>query len=298
VTNYGALLEQLERYDEAEVYYREALDMSRKLGGAEHPSTGIIINNLAALYSRLSRLTEAETLYREALSGMRSALGETHPRTLNTIRSLYRVLFRLGRTEEAESLVRDVLEQYRKDPGPEAPPTLEVLSDLGSALRGVGKFRDAEKAYREAFEIRRKVLGPEEVDTLEVGARLGELLGLMERNAEAVEILTSIETPVRRTLAMENPSGCASFLSALGRARVALGYEPSRFPLAEANLLEAQALLDQLTERRSADWRACTQGLIDLYSTWSKQEGGKAYSAKAAEWQAKLDAVADPDGEK
>ena len=55
------------RYTEAEPLFIQALDMRKKLLGAEHPDVASSLNNLALLYKSQGRYTEAEALFIQAV---------------------------------------------------------------------------------------------------------------------------------------------------------------------------------------------------------------------------------------
>ena len=71
----------MERYEEAEPLYREALEIGRETLGERHPDYAIRLNNLAGLLEATGRYEEAEPLYREALEVFEAALGAEHPST-------------------------------------------------------------------------------------------------------------------------------------------------------------------------------------------------------------------------
>jgi tetratricopeptide (TPR) repeat protein len=62
----GNLLKDQGKYNEAEVYYLEALEGFRRVLGNEHPYTLYSINALAGLYDALGKPEEAKK-YREML---------------------------------------------------------------------------------------------------------------------------------------------------------------------------------------------------------------------------------------
>ena len=64
----------------------QALEMSRKLLGEEHPSVATSLNNLAGLYRAQGRYEEAEPLFEKLL-------GPTHPNT-KIIRSNFEIFLR------------------------------------------------------------------------------------------------------------------------------------------------------------------------------------------------------------
>ena len=61
--------------------FEEALSISRRVLGADHPETATSQNNLAVLYRAQGRYAEAAPLYKEAVEIMERLLGAEHPNT-------------------------------------------------------------------------------------------------------------------------------------------------------------------------------------------------------------------------
>jgi len=62
--------------------YIQALAMTKRLLGDEHPSVATSLNNLAFLYNSQGRYSDAEPLYIQALEIAEKQLGENHPNTI------------------------------------------------------------------------------------------------------------------------------------------------------------------------------------------------------------------------
>ena len=67
------------RYQEAIPFAKEALRLSEREFGPDHPNTGAVLNNLATRYVGQGRYAEAEPLYKRALAIGEKALGPDHP---------------------------------------------------------------------------------------------------------------------------------------------------------------------------------------------------------------------------
>jgi tetratricopeptide (TPR) repeat protein len=75
----GYYLSAVGRYKEAEPLYRQALEISQRVLGEDHPDTATSYNNVAYNLHAQGRYEEAEPLYRQALEIMRATLPPTHP---------------------------------------------------------------------------------------------------------------------------------------------------------------------------------------------------------------------------
>jgi CHAT domain-containing protein len=127
------------RYAEAEPLYKEALQLSEKVLGKEHPSTLSYVNNLALLYQSQGRYAEAEPLYKAALQLSEKVLGASHPNTL-TSQSNYiillvnmdnpRMAFRLLKQMETRLFSRSFQELYAASEGKMRRLFLKNISDF------------------------------------------------------------------------------------------------------------------------------------------------------------------------
>ncbi len=68
--------------------YQQALEVSKRLLGDNHPDVAISLNNLAALYRKTRRYRKAKPLFEQALKICEQTLGVSHPTTM-TIRANY-----------------------------------------------------------------------------------------------------------------------------------------------------------------------------------------------------------------
>lgn len=288
LNNLGALLYTQGRLDEAESYWREALKGRRRVLGNEHPATLSTISNFGFLLQKQSRLAEAESYWREALEGRRRALGEEHPSTLASINTLGFLFQKQGRLVEAESYYREALEKKSRVLGPDHPSTLRSVNNLGFVLKEQGKLDEAEPYLREALDGRRSRLGNEHRETLDSVNNMASLLLEQGRHAEAAALLAPVEAAARRTFTGGNAPKLAVFLVSLGRAHVGLGFEPERYALAEANLVEAHGIYAETSGDMTDAARVCVQLLVDLHEAWHTAEPDGGHDAKAVKWRTRL----------
>ena len=70
------------KYAEAEPLALQALEVSLKKNGPDHPDTAMSLNNLAFLYYTQAKYDLAEPLYKRALAINEKVLGPDHPNTI------------------------------------------------------------------------------------------------------------------------------------------------------------------------------------------------------------------------
>jgi tetratricopeptide (TPR) repeat protein/CHAT domain-containing protein len=243
---------------EAEELQRQALTLSRRVWGPDHPGTAASCQRLAGTLWGRGRLAEVEPLLREALTILRRATGTDSLATAGCGCDLGDILLAGDQCAEAEALYRHALKVYRREWGDEAPGTAITYRRLGESLHIQGRFVEAEPLYRRALKISIQVL--EEKHPLTVMNYFGLADSLHAqgeyREAEllyrkALEISTELPDP--------------------GQKRTAYGYGALARTLfhqgnyGEAELIERKALdILRLADEQHLD---CATGYNDLAQT-------------------------------
>jgi tetratricopeptide (TPR) repeat protein len=244
-----------------------------------------MLGSMATLLNEQGKYIEAEKLNREALELNRRAHGNDHKDTLVSIGNIGTVLKAQGKYAEAEPFMREAVDGRRRVLGGEHPDTLVAISEFEILLQTQGKIDEAEPLCREVLEKQLKLFGYESLDTLISVNSLGGLLLAKQRNKEAMETLAPGETAARQTLA--GSARLHRFLLNLGNAQCRVG----EFAVAEATLIDAQAIAVKVRGEKHKDTHGCNQALVDLYTAWHAAAPGKDYDAKAAQWKATLGAA-------
>ena len=152
LNNYATVLQDAERYDEAEPLFRDLLDRRRRRYGPDDAETASGLNNLAVLLSRTGRVGEARPLYDEALRVYRAALPEGHYLPGFVLLSIAQDDLTEGRDREAEARSREARALLLRTFPPEHLAVAIADQRIGRALAGQGRQREAEpylvRAYR------------------------------------------------------------------------------------------------------------------------------------------------------
>jgi non-specific serine/threonine protein kinase/serine/threonine-protein kinase len=112
-------------YPEARKHLQRALDLHRRLLGAENPKTLKTMSRLGRTARLQGKDAEAETLLARASEMERRVLGPDHPDTLYSMNNLALVYRDQGKYAQAETLQSQALEIERRVLGPEHPETLK-----------------------------------------------------------------------------------------------------------------------------------------------------------------------------
>ncbi|WP_269611283.1 tetratricopeptide repeat protein [Prochlorococcus marinus] len=129
-SNLGNILRDLGKLKEAELSQRKAIELN--------PNLAVAHSNLGSILNDLGKLKEAELSQRKAI--------ELNPDLAVAHYNLGNILRDLGKLKEAELSQRKVIELN---------PNLAVAhSNLGIILRDLGKLKEAEASTRKAIEIK------------------------------------------------------------------------------------------------------------------------------------------------
>jgi CHAT domain-containing protein/tetratricopeptide (TPR) repeat protein len=158
VNYYAYVLHEAGRYADAEPFYREALEICRRVVGTDHPATAAVCGNLAQNLHHQDRYAEARPFYDEAVDICIRLLGKDHPSTALAYNNLAQHLEGQGKHIEAEKILRGVLETFCQAEGNESPRALISRGNLASNLASQGRYEDAERLEREVLNSRLKPL--------------------------------------------------------------------------------------------------------------------------------------------
>ena len=175
----------LGRYDEAELLFREVVKIDAEVLGKDHPNYALGLNNLAGLLSSTGRHDEAEPLLRKALEIAAKTVGKEHQNYTSGLDNLAGLLRRTGRYDEAELFYREALKIDEKVFGIDHPNYALGLNNLAALLKNMGRYDEAEPLYREMLEIAAKTLGKEHPNYALGLNNLAELLKNTGRYDEA-----------------------------------------------------------------------------------------------------------------
>jgi len=151
IANLGALLHMQDKFVEAEQFYRDAVEQSRKLQGDDHPATLIYLSNLGELLEDEGKLGEAEQTLRRVLSDRRRVLPQGHPQIGYTAVQLGSVLNRQGRFADGEPLAREAFDVFAGVFPAGHWRIGQANSTLGEAMAGQRRFNAAEPLIIEGY---------------------------------------------------------------------------------------------------------------------------------------------------
>src|SRR5580692_4691675 len=222
-------------YPEARKQLERALDLHRRLLGAENPKTIKTMSRLGRTAMLQGKYPEAETLLGQAMEIERRVLGPAHPDTLYSMNNLANVYYSQGKYPQAEALDSQTLEMMRRVLGPEHPDTLSSMNNLASVYYSQGKYPQAEALDSQTLEMMRRVLGPEHPETLYSMVNLAMVYYSQGKYPQAEALDSQTLEIRRRVLGPEHPDT----LMSMGNLADVYGYQGK---YAQAEALYSQTL--------------------------------------------------------
>lgn len=179
-SNLGVLYLQLDNYDSAEIFLKEAIEVQEKTQGVANREYAVLLNNLSNLYSRQGNLAEAEKLSLKACDIFKQVTGKNNLDYAQQLSNTGRLYSNIGNYKESESYLIESLNLYKKLGAENNPDYVYNLSFLASLYSDLGIYLKAEKYYVEALQIQRNIFGenhPEYANSLNNLALLYSILG-------------------------------------------------------------------------------------------------------------------------
>ncbi|MBK9385558.1 MAG: serine/threonine protein kinase [Planctomycetes bacterium] len=209
--NLGTALIALDRIDDAEHAFRQAIECSDPATAPAHVlCTGH--ETLAAIAGYRGNHAEAIRLLRLAIPLRERSIGAEHTMTRNARGNLAFYLAETGALEEALAVVTDLVDIARRRNGARSTVLLSCLNNRGNYLERLGRLDEAARDYEECLAGRLEVLGEKHPHTLITMGNVANLASLRKDYATAnaqFEKLIEISTRERgashtETLILEN----------------------------------------------------------------------------------------------
>ncbi|MEM9671383.1 MAG: tetratricopeptide repeat protein [Bacteroidota bacterium] len=202
----GAALIARGNYYDAELSIREAVSISKKDLGKEHPTLALALNLLAGLFVQQGKYEEAAPLIYQAISIIRKVSGEEHPMLAQALNNLAGLFVQQGKYEEAEPIIRQAMSISEKAMEVGDINAILIRNTLAEVLAQQGKYEEAEPIIRQAISTSEKVLGSEHVAIAKLLISLALLLSNQARYKEAEPLLQQAILINEKVLGSEHPT--------------------------------------------------------------------------------------------
>jgi len=165
--NLGLLYDKMDRVQDSERAYKEALAIYEKSYGPSTAEDAKSLHGMAETYRHAKRYNESVPLFQRALK-IRDVLIPTAPDTADTLTGLGDVYRKLNKTADALPLLKRALDIRTEVFGPTHPKTARALDYLSSAYASLGKYDMAVPVYKDLLSARQSALGVEDPKVAQV----------------------------------------------------------------------------------------------------------------------------------
>ena len=151
--NLGAVLYDLERYQEGEAILTRALDLQIAAYGERHPNVAKALNNRSAVRQRAGRLAAALADAERALAIKEEVDGPDHPSLASTLTNVGSALGDLGRVAESIPYLERAVAIIERAHGPTYPRLISARINLALAHLELDAAGPARAAALGALEV-------------------------------------------------------------------------------------------------------------------------------------------------
>lgn len=168
----GIVARAQKKYDDAEKFYKESLEMRKRLYKEDHTSVAQSLHNLGILYRVQEKYADAEAVLREAVAMRKRLPKEEAGNLASSLDSLAFVLKAQRKYAAAEPAYKELVEMRRQQYKGDHLDLATHLTDYASVLEARRKYAEAEALLREALAMRKRLT---KGDAEAVAAGLDEL---------------------------------------------------------------------------------------------------------------------------
>jgi tetratricopeptide (TPR) repeat protein len=272
----GHLYQSQGCYADAELLYRQSLEIREHLLRSDHPDIAQSLNNLATLYISQGRYVDAEPLFIRSISICEQSLGLEHlnvSTSLNNLAELYR---NQGRDVEAEPLFIRALSISEKHLGADHLDVAINLNNIALLFISQRRYAEAEQLLIRSLAIREQQLGTDHPAVAVCLHSLAELYHNQKRDVEAEQLLIRSLSISEKHLGADHPE-VAACLNSLAT----LYYSQKRFPEAESLFSRSLSIWEKQLGADHPDVAVSLNNLAVFYSAQSRYAEAEPFYVRA-----------------
>jgi serine/threonine-protein kinase len=238
----------------AEIYYRqshlpesiEILEKALKNTNEKTPLTAVISlsNDLAKIYNDTGEYQQAKNIFEQSLVRIRSILGNENPELSKTLIEIAFVYKRLGMIEKANKAANEAYQINLNLYGENSIQFAHAVNLLATMAYQDGDTDKAIDLFYQALKIFEQQQTEDYTDTLKVKVNLGLNLSFVNRNEEALKVLSEAYEKQKEKLGLKHDSTIHT-QQVLARVMVKTGQIDEAIELAELSMQNANKYLDK-----------------------------------------------------
>ncbi len=219
LANLGNANRLLQRFEDAERCYKEALDIIEAVDGEDSAHVAALLNHLGVVLVELGKATEARTCLERALARNTARQGEDSPETIRSLVNLGRALDSLDEHSDAMEHFKRALDIVEAGNGKESERQATIIYRIGRSHHAHDELEEAVQHLQRAMKIDKNLFGEQHPAVARDAFAIGNVLADMNDNMVAMGHFTLALDIYENTLGKNDPKArkVRSKLDQLGR---------------------------------------------------------------------------------
>ena len=192
LSDYGTLLVDIYRYDEALSVMLRAKNLDLKRYGERSPEFAGILNNLVYTYARMNKLTETEQYYTRAIALKRSLIRVRFDNYLTSVNNLLFFYTSVGRDAEAEELVTELENGLANPKLQDTLKRITFAENLAQYYSQRKIYIKAKKYFDDALQYSKSIYGDNNIEMGNIYISVSYLLWEQNKRDEAINYINKI----------------------------------------------------------------------------------------------------------
>ncbi len=188
MNNFAALYASLSRMDEAETFYKQAIEVGEKLYGKTSPNVAIGWLNLGQLYYDWGKYKESREVLEHALSTFKTPESKATMFYAVCLHHMGEVNRLEGNYKLSEQYFKQAISEAATSIGKNHPYYAGAMQNLGELYTRLGRYKEAETLYNDALAIYERQPNPEFPGKAKIWHELAFLYEEQGKYAQAEEM--------------------------------------------------------------------------------------------------------------
>lgn len=203
-----SVLRMLSKYDEALSMVETAINSANQTLGNKDELTLQLEIDRAALLTDMSKMDRAAAVYKELIPRLKQSLGENNEQTLLAENNYGYMLMSGAKYAEAEPVLEEVVRRGGAMRGPDHPELFPTRSNVLTVKTNLGKLEECEPLYRTLSADVKRILGENHRRSQAVDSEFSQLLSLIGKYDESIELMKSV---IERSRVTNGPEELTTF---------------------------------------------------------------------------------------
>lgn len=271
-------------------YYEQALELSQKIFGHNHPQTAKYLDGLATFHLRAGTYWQAWRLYKEVLTAYEMPQHPHHSKLVSLLNNMGYLLTLQGRYQQAQICLQRLMAILKQENKLDTVMAALCWNNLGVVLLHLGDDETSQGYLEKGLHIRERLLGVDHAHTAVSLQNIG-LFHLKHQVYEKAQDYLERALAVRQKVVGHNHHHTARSLNALGELFLA----QADYEMARANFEQALAILADVLTTQHPEKGKPLKNLGEVYWAVGQREQARPFFEQARDiWEATA-AASHPD---